>query len=141
MCLLFLLKIHRSKSIRGIWIEWHWLHWSFCQFFKISSITGKHICSKTEYSGENVHYLFRIFISIWEIWHFFCDQKIFNCEMLIKYCAILFMSVSISVSGETKICLSFPMCNDHLNESMRKPNGKEGSDIKFRKSMKLFRWY
>ena len=73
--------------------------------------------------------------------------------MLIKYCAILFMSVSISVSGETKICLSFPMCNDgetkiclsfpmcndHLNESMRKPNGKEGSDIKFRKSMKLFR--
>ena len=72
---------------------------------------------------------------------FFCDQKIFNCEMLIKYCAILFMSVSISVSGETKICLSFPMCNDHLNESMRKPNGKEGSDIKFRKSMKLFRWY
>ena len=63
------------------------------------------------------------------------------------------MLVSISVSGETKICLSFPMCNDgetkiclsfpmcndHLNESMRKPNGKEGSDIKFRKSMKLFR--
>ena len=69
--------------------------------------------------GRKCTYLFRIFISIWEIWHFFCDQKIFNCEMLIKYCAILFMSVSISVSGETKICLSFPMCNDHHNESMR----------------------
>ena len=50
---------------------------------------------------------------------FFLWSKNLNGEMLIKYCAILFMSVSISVSGETKICLSFPMCNDHHNESMR----------------------
>ena len=81
--------------------------------------------------GRKCTYLFRFFFSIWEIWHFFVIEK-FNGEMLIKYCAILFMSVSISVSGETKICLSFPMCNgetkiclnfpmcnDHHNESMR----------------------
>ena len=68
--------------------------------------------------GRKCTYLFRFFFSIWEIWHFFVIEK-FNGEMLIKYCAILFMSVSISVSGETKICLSFPICNDHHNESMR----------------------
>ena len=114
----FSFKIYRNKSIRGIWIEWHWLHWSFCQFFKISSITGKHICWKTEYSGENVH-TYSDFFFLFEKFDVFFGIELFNGEMLIKYCAILFMSVSISVSGETKICLSFPICNDHHNESMR----------------------
>ena len=68
--------ILRSKSIRGIWIEWHWLHWSFCQFFKIR----KTYLFENWIFGRKYTYLFRIFISIWEIWHFFCDRKIWTAK-------------------------------------------------------------